>query len=89
MKSPRHSAQPSRATIAAEVRAAMARADVTQGDLAEQCPSLSRTSLSERLSGRYAFNTDQLEEIERALGLEPMTLLNAASTTPAREPVSA
>lgn len=65
---------PDREAIAGEVRAAMARRRVTQAQLARRI-GVSRTSLSERLNGAKAFNTDQLMQISQALGVPFLDLL--------------
>jgi transcriptional regulator with XRE-family HTH domain len=58
-----------RQVIAAEVRAAMARKRITQADLAGQM-GIGRPTLSERLSGQRAFDTDQLIQISTILGVD-------------------
>lgn len=65
---------PSRQIIAAEVRAAMARAGVNQSALADRI-TMSRPALSLRLNGKRAFTTDQIFEIASALGVDPFSLM--------------
>lgn len=62
----------SRPIVAAEVRAAMARANVTQSALAEQL-TISKNTFSDRLAGRRPFTTDDLLEISEALGVDPFS----------------
>lgn len=62
----------SRELVAAEVRAAMARAQVTQSALLDQV-SISRQTLSDRIAGRRPFTTDDLVEIGEALGVDPFS----------------
>lgn len=69
----------SRADVAAEVRAALGRANMTSTSLATKI-SLSRAGLSERLNGHRAFSTDQLTEIGDALGVDPLAFLMASSS---------
>lgn len=66
---------PSRQIVAAEVRAAMGRASITQGTLAAAI-GMSRTSLSERLAGKRAFNTDHLAAIAHYLDVDVFSLLS-------------
>jgi len=63
-----------RQAIAAEVRAALARKQIKQSDLAEAV-GMSQAALSERLRGHRAFNTDQLADIAGVLGLDLYELL--------------
>ena len=63
-----------RDVVAAEVRAAIARANITQAALAAQI-RLSPAGLSERLSGARPFNTDDLAEIADVLGVDPFSFL--------------
>lgn len=67
-----------RDAVAAEVRAALARANVTQSALAAQI-RLSPAGLSERLSGARAFTTDDLAEIAAVLGIDPFTFFAGAA----------
>ena len=60
--------------VAAEVRAAIARAGLRQADLADAI-GISRGSLSSRLSGERAFRIDELVAIARVLGVQPSVLL--------------
>lgn len=63
-----------RPSVAAEVRAAMARADLTQTELAAKL-SISRAALSDRMIGKRPFTIDDLHEIGAALGVDPMIFL--------------
>jgi transcriptional regulator with XRE-family HTH domain len=65
---------PTRQVVAAEVRAAMARADVNQVTLAEAI-GISRAGLSERLNSIRPFNTDHLNAIADYLGIDVFTLM--------------
>lgn len=62
-----------REPIAAEVRAAMARRRITQGELAKRI-GMSRAALSPRLAGHQAFDTDQLLKICAVLEVELVSL---------------
>lgn len=68
--------QPSRLSdrVAAEVRANMARARMTQTDLALAL-GLTQSAVSKRLRGKIAFSVDELEKIADVLGVHPATLL--------------
>lgn len=68
--------QPSRLTdrVADEVRANMARARMTQTDLAVVL-GLTQSAVSKRLRGKIAFSVDELEKISDALGVHPASLL--------------
>jgi len=68
-----------RQAIAAEVRAAMARQRVTQADLAARI-GIGRPTLSERLSGQRAFDTDQLLAISAALGVDFLSFFPEVDT---------
>lgn len=59
--------------VAGEIRAAMARKRVTQRELADGT-GISRVSLSERLSGRRPFNTDQIFLVATYLCIDVWTL---------------
>src|SRR6266542_655784 len=63
--------------IAAEVRAEMARQQVTQVQLSRTI-GMSQQSLSERLRGKTPFTTDDLGEVGDALGVNPAKLLGGA-----------
>ena len=65
---------PSRSIIAAEVRAAMGRADINQSELAGLI-NMSKASLSERLACKRPFSTDHLDAIGNALGVDPLSLM--------------
>jgi transcriptional regulator with XRE-family HTH domain len=64
----------------------MGRADVTQATLAAEI-GMSRASLSERLAGQRAFNTDQLAAIAAYLRVDVFSLM--VPPAPAAESVSA
>lgn len=68
------SKSPTRQAIAAEVRAALARDQIKQADLAHAI-GISQGALSERLRGVRAFDTDQLAAIAEHLGLNVLDLL--------------
>lgn len=67
--------------VAAEVRAEMARQQVTQITLSTRI-GMSQQSLSERLRGKTPFTTDDLEKVAGALGVHPATLLGGNSPSP-------
>ena len=68
--------QPARLTdrVADEVRANMARARMTQTDLAGVL-GLTQSAVSKRLRGKIAFSVDELEMVAGALGVHPAVLL--------------
>jgi hypothetical protein len=68
-----------RGAIAAEVRAQMARGQVTQVALSSSI-GLSRVSLADRLAGRKAFNTDELFAIAAHLGCDVWSFLAPATS---------
>lgn len=65
-----------REVIAGEVRAALARSQVRQSELAAAI-GISQAALSERLNARRPFDTDQLTRICDHLGLDVSVLLTA------------
>lgn len=67
-----------RAAVAAEVRAAMARNKVTQQQLADSI-GISRMSLSARLNGVRAFTSDDLFAIAYALDVPVADLMVRAA----------
>jgi transcriptional regulator with XRE-family HTH domain len=71
---------PYRQVIAAEVRAAMGRANVNQASLADLI-GMSRPALSDRLACRRAFTTDHLFAIGEALGVDPLSLMTPPKVT--------
>lgn len=75
--------QPSRLRdrVATEVRANMARARMTQTDLAVVL-GLTQSAVSKRLRGKIAFSVDELELVADALGVDPATLLGGRGDTP-------
>jgi transcriptional regulator with XRE-family HTH domain len=72
-----------RGQVAGEVRAVLARRQITQTALADQI-TMSRASLSASLNGLRAFDTDELAEIGAVLGVDPLAFL-----LPVSEEVSA
>lgn len=83
--------EPDRLTeiVAAEVRAHMARARINQTQLAGAL-GLTQSSVSKRLRGVVAFNTDELQTVANLLGVHPAELLggNAGSPIPPNTPRS-
>jgi transcriptional regulator with XRE-family HTH domain len=77
--------QPSRLTdrVADEVRANMARARMTQTDLAVVL-GLTQSAVSKRLRGKIAFSVDELEKVADALGVHPAVLLGGYTPSPNR-----
>lgn len=65
------------ALVASEIRACMARAGVTQGELAEAI-GLSRQSLASRLHGKTAFDVVDLCRVAAHFGLSVSELLGRA-----------
>jgi transcriptional regulator with XRE-family HTH domain len=65
-----------REIVAAEVRAALGRANVKQSELAARI-GMSQAALSERLSARRPFSTDQVFAIADALGIDPLSLMQS------------
>jgi transcriptional regulator with XRE-family HTH domain len=61
-------------TVAAEVRAHMARVRLNQTQLADAL-GLTQSSVSKRLRGVVAFNTDELAKVAGVLGVHPAVLL--------------
>ena len=67
--------------VAAEVRAEMARQQITQMTLSAGI-GMSQQSLSERLRGKTPFTTDDLERVAGALGVHPAVLLGGSGNSP-------
>lgn len=67
--------------VAAEVRAEMARQQVTQVQLSRSI-GMSQQSLSERLRGKTPFTTDDLEKVAGALRVHPARLLGGHGDGP-------
>lgn len=65
-------------TVAAEVRAAMARAGKRQADIAGVI-GMHQGSLSKRLSGDMPFRVDELVQIARAVDVAPSELIRLAA----------
>jgi transcriptional regulator with XRE-family HTH domain len=63
----------SRDEIAGEIRAALARSQVRQSELAAAI-GMSQAALSDRLRGNRAFDTDQVTKIADYLGLDLIEL---------------
>lgn len=63
-----------RAAIAAEVRAAVAYAGITQAELSQRT-GMGPGTLSSRLSGATGFGAEEIQSIGLALGIDPLTLL--------------
>lgn len=82
--------QPDRLTeqVAAEVRAHMARVRINQTQLAEAL-KLTQSSISKRLRGVVAFNTDELQVVANVLGVHPAALLGGHSPSPSGPPTGA
>ena len=64
--------------VAAEVRAQMARQQVTQVQLSRAI-GMAQQSLSERLRGKTPFTTDDLGRVADALGVHPAELLGGVA----------
>jgi len=69
-----------RKRVAAEVRAAAARADLRQSDVA-RAAHISPASLNRKWRGRNAYTVDELVSISRALGTDPADLLPRTLTS--------
>lgn len=67
--------------VAAEVRAELARRQITQQQLAAAI-GLSQASVSERLRGKTPFTTEDLEKVSAALGVHPAVLLGGNGPSP-------
>ena len=78
---------PSRAELAAEVRAEMARQRVTPSQLAE-ATGISRATLGRRLSGQLAFTVDELALISTHLQVAPSRFIAAAVVADNNEEVT-
>jgi predicted XRE-type DNA-binding protein len=70
-----------REQVAAEVRAHMARVRINQTQLAEAL-GITQSSVSKRLRGVIAFNTDELEQVASVLGVHPAALLGGNPPSP-------
>lgn len=68
-------------TVAAEVRAHMARRRVTQVQLAEIL-GIKQVSVSERLRGKTPFRLEEIGVIAEAFGIHPAALLGGHSPSP-------
>lgn len=63
--------------LAAEIRACLGRANITQAALASAI-GIGSGTMSRKLAGRYAFDTDELTRIAAHLGVSPSSLLRDA-----------
>lgn len=68
------------ARVGRNVRAELARNDLTQGDLARHL-HITQPAVSRRLAGERAFNVDELAVIARVVGV-PMSRLVAGTERP-------
>ena len=68
---------PLRAAIAAELRAVVARSDLTQEQVAEAA-GLSRATVNRLLKGQRSVDSEQLIAIATALGFDPGEVLDQA-----------
>lgn len=57
------------AQVAAEIRAELARANITYADFAPRV-GLTASSFSRRMTGEIPWNTDELEIVAKELGIE-------------------
>lgn len=67
--------------VAAEVRAELARRQMTQQDLAA-IVGMSQASVSERLRGKTMFTLDDIERFATALEVHPAVFLDATPNRP-------
>jgi transcriptional regulator with XRE-family HTH domain len=72
-------------TVSDEVRAAMARRRVSQGELADHL-EVSQAAISRRLSGEVAWSVPELISIALFLDVAAESLLSPASSTAATPP---
>jgi transcriptional regulator with XRE-family HTH domain len=61
--------------VAAEIRAELARANITQAEFAQRC-GWTPSTFSRRMSGEIPWNTDELEKVAAELGIDLAQLLN-------------
>lgn len=73
--------------VAEEVRAQLARARMTQTQLAEIL-GLPQSAVSNRLRGKVPFSVDDLEVVAGALGVHPATLLGGRGDRPEPPPAT-
>lgn len=76
------STQQSRQAVAAEVRAALARAGRRQADLAREV-GISRAALSRKMRGEGAFYVEEIVAIADALGIDAGRLVATATAATA------
>lgn len=67
--------------VAATVRAEMARAQITQQEMAAIL-GVTQSMVSKRLLGKQPFRLDEIEKIAAALGVHPATLLGGNAPLP-------
>lgn len=65
-------------SLAAEVRAEIARQRISLDKLSDSLP-ISKSTLQRRLSGEYPLNTDELAQISAALNVDPSILISRAT----------
>lgn len=65
-------------TVTANIRAEMARRQVTQQDIADHL-KLSPAAISARMSGQTKISVEELVDIARYLGVQPAELLAGAA----------
>lgn len=75
-----NTAETTRLGIATEIRAQMGRKRVSANVLARKV-GMSSGALSERLSGKRAFNTDQLAKVTAVLDMDLLALFVAAESS--------
>lgn len=72
-------------TVAANVRAEVARRGLRHADLADAL-GISRPAMSRRLTGDMTFDVDELQTVARFLGVPVAHLLDAADERAAASP---
>lgn len=61
--------------IAAEIRAELGRANISQAEFAARC-DMTPSSFSRRMSGEIPWNTDEIERVAKELGIQHDQLTN-------------